>query len=61
MSFLPPKAYPGTFRHRIVALEVGFLQEGVDYAKASSFQEHRDFAMSSNVEESAETAHVLSG
>ena len=54
-------ASPGTVRHTIAALEVGFLQEGEDYAKACSFQDLLDFALSYNVEESAETAHVLSG
>ena len=62
MSFLPAtNASPGGVRHTIAALEVGFLQEGVDYVKARSFQDLLDFLLSSNVEESAETAHVLSG
>ena len=35
-----------------------FLQVAVDSAKASSFQNLRDFVLPSDVERSAETAHV---
>ena len=35
-----------------------FLQEGVDSAKAISFQNLRDFVLPSDLEKSAETSHV---